>query len=60
MADQMKSSYDKARKSMGYGKGPSPSKARQMLHDGTAQGQPLSKKQRGLFGAIASGQKRKK
>ena len=60
MADEMKDSYQKARKSMGYDKGPSQGKARQILKDGTAQGRPLSKKQRGLFGAIASGQKRKK
>lgn len=35
-------------------------KARQMLHDNSAQGYPLTKKQRGLFGAIASGKARKR
>lgn len=39
--------------------GPSKAKAREMLHDGTVHGKPLSKKQRGLFGAIASGAPRK-
>lgn len=33
-------------------KGPLPMKARKMLRDGTVHGQPLSRKQRGLFGAI--------
>lgn len=33
-------------------RGPSPRKAKEMLKDGTVHGQPLSKKQRGFFGAI--------
>lgn len=33
----------------------SPRKARKMLHDKSAQGHPLTKKQRGLFGLIAGG-----
>lgn len=33
---------------------PSPAKARQILRDGTAQGQPLTRKQQGLFGAVAA------
>jgi len=32
-------------------------KAKKMLHDNSAQGHPLTKKQRGLFGVIASGKK---
>ena len=39
------------------GKMPSASKAREMLHDGTAQGHPLTKKQRGFFGLLASGKR---
>ena len=35
-------------------------KARKMLHDNSAQGHELTKKQRGLFGAIASGLPMKK
>ena len=31
----------------------SPEKARKILHDGTAQGHPLTEKQRGFFGAVA-------
>ena len=36
---------------------PSQEKAKKMLHEGMANGQPLSKAQRGLFGLIASGRK---
>ncbi len=32
-----------------------PSKAREILHDGTVHGQPITAKQRGYFGIIASG-----
>lgn len=32
----------------------SPEKARTILHDGSVRGHPLSPKQRGLFGSIAS------
>ena len=39
--------------------GPSPSKAREMLRDGTVHGQPLTKAQKGYFGAIASLSRRK-
>jgi hypothetical protein len=39
---------------------PSPAKAREMLHHGTVHGKPLSKKQRGLFGIIASGKRPRK
>ena len=35
-------------------------KAMKMLHEGMANDEPLTKKQRGLFGAIASGKARKK
>jgi hypothetical protein len=31
---------------------PSPSKAREILRDGTVHGQPLTKAQKGYFGAI--------
>lgn len=34
---------------------PSKSKARKMLKEDQAQGQPLSKAQKGLFGLLASG-----
>ena len=34
-------------------------KARQMLHDKTAHGRKLTPKQRGFFGAVASGRNRK-
>lgn len=38
---------------------PSPAKAREILKDGTAQGQPLTAKQKGFFGAVAAlGKKR--
>lgn len=39
---------------MAYG-GLSPSKAKQMLKDGTANGRPLSSKQKRYFGAVAGG-----
>lgn len=32
-----------------------PAKAKEMLHDGTAHGHPLTTKQRGWLGVIASG-----
>ena len=35
-------------------------KARKMLHEGMVRGHKLTKKQRGLFGAIASGKRRKR
>lgn len=35
-------------------------KAKEILHDGTVHGKPLSKKQRGFFGARASGAPMKK
>lgn len=34
-----------------------PSKAKEILKDDTAQGYPLTKKQKGFFGAIAGGNK---
>jgi hypothetical protein len=34
-------------------------KAREILHDGTVHGKPITKKQRGYFGAVASGSNRK-
>ena len=40
-------------------KGLSAKKARQMLHDDAAQGHPLTTKQRGYFGAVASGSSRR-
>lgn len=36
---------------------PTKEKAKKMLHEGMANGKPLSKKQRGLFGILASGHK---
>jgi hypothetical protein len=33
---------------------PAPSKAREILRDGTVHGQPLSKAQKGFFGAVAA------
>ena len=33
------------------------SKAREILRDGTVRGRPLTRKQRGLFGVIASGRR---
>ena len=41
-------------------KGLTKQKARKMLHDNSAQGYELTKKQRGLFGAVTSGQPIKK
>lgn len=38
----------------------SPTKAKQMLKEGTAKGKPLSEKQKGMFGAIAGQTKKKK
>ena len=35
-------------------------KAREILHDGTANGRPLTPKQRRFFGAIVSGATKKK
>lgn len=35
-------------------------KAKKMLHEGMAKGRKLTKKQRGLFGIIASGKKPKR
>lgn len=35
-------------------------KAKEILRDGTAKGRPLTKKQKAFFGAVASGQARKK
>lgn len=32
-------------------------KAKEILHDGTVRGKPITKKQRGLMGLIASGKK---
>lgn len=36
-------------------RGLSPEKAGKMMHEGMANGKPLSKSQRGYFGVIASG-----
>lgn len=41
-------------------KGPPPEKAKQMLRDNSANGQALSKKQKGLFGAIVGGNSKRK
>lgn len=38
----------------------SQAKAKQMLRDNSAQGHPLTKKQKGLFGLIASGKRPRK
>jgi hypothetical protein len=38
---------------------PSPTKAREMLRHGSVHGKPLTKRQRGLFGAMASGSAKK-
>ena len=35
--------------------GLTPNKAREILHDGTAQGHPLTDKQRRFFGAMSKG-----
>ena len=52
---------------MGVGKLPtdmggqlSSAKAAEILHDGMAHGKPLTKRQRGYMGAVASGKARKK
>lgn len=37
--------------------GPSKAKAAEILHHGKVHGKPLTKKQRGLMGVIASGKK---
>lgn len=42
---------------MAQRKGPSRAKAKKILRDGTVRGHKLTKKQRGLFGVIASGKK---
>jgi len=36
---------------------PTKAKAREILHDGAVRGKPITKKQRGLMGFIASGKK---
>lgn len=38
---------------------PSPRKAKEILRDGTVHGEPLTKKQKGFFGARAGGAPRK-
>ena len=38
-------------------KGPTKAKATKMLKDGTIRGKKITKKQRGYFGAMASGKK---
>lgn len=38
---------------------PSPAKARQILRDDSAQGHPLTKAQKGFFGAIAAKTRKK-
>jgi hypothetical protein len=38
---------------------PTKAKAREILHDGTVHGHPLTAKQRGFFGAIAGKKKSK-
>jgi hypothetical protein len=40
--------------------GPSKQKAKEILHDGTVRGKPITDKQRGLMGVIASGKKPRK
>lgn len=47
------------RQKRGAAAGPSPEKAREMLHNPPG-GRPLTRKQRGLFGALASGQRRRR
>ena len=44
----------------GAKKGPSPAKAREILHDGTVRGHKLTAKQRGFMGARASGKPMKR
>jgi hypothetical protein len=39
---------------------PSANKAKEILKDGTVRGKPITPKQRGLMGVIASGRKPKK
>lgn len=39
------------------GKSLTSGKAKEMLRDGTVHGKPLTAKQKGLFGAVAGGQK---
>ena len=41
-------------------KGPTKEKAKEMLRHGEVNDKPITKKQRGLFGMIASGKKPKK
>lgn len=36
---------------------PTKAKAKKILHDGKVKGKPLTKPQRGLMGAVASGKK---
>ena len=46
---------------MGLKKGlPTQAKAKEILHDGTVRGKPITKPQRGLMGLIASGKTPKK
>ena len=45
---------------MAKNKGPSKAKAKKILHEGQVRGHPLTKKQRGFFGARAAGKRRKK
>ena len=40
--------------------GPSRGKARKILRHGSVRGKPLTKKQRGFFGARAGGKRRKR
>ena len=40
---------------LSLGKGPTPEKAKEMLRDGTANGEPLTGKQKRFFGARAGG-----
>jgi len=57
----MKGASEKAhKKTVGSKKkGLSRAKARKMLHEGKAQGHALTKRQRGYFGAVASGANKK-
>lgn len=41
-------------------KGPSASKARKILRHGSLHGKPLTKKQKGLFGRIVGGSRRRR
>lgn len=38
----------------------SQSKAKMMMHEGVIKGHPMTEKQRGMFGAIAGGKRRKR